>query len=491
LNSFDEFSALTALPAPKTQRARAALMRYVEAVAQKYFEVTTSALRRYDKHHLILGNRIAFDAPEAAWRWAGKTCDIVSFNIYPRVDFSSGEVLGLSEHLNRAHRLTARPIMVTEWSFPALDAHDSSGRALPSLHGAGMRVDTQSQKSRAFALMQAALFRTPFVVGSSYFMWADEPALGISSSFPEDSNYGLVDENDEAYREVTAAARLVNVQAVALHLGASWHPPAALQIKLPAIPRVTASKVLWSGENNEIALENGALRLQNRDGRLLISARDGENWIELGLYSLMLQERVEGQNHWVNAERIESMITREKSLQRVVFDIVFGAGPTSNSMPLATVQSWRGAARLTIEAGRPYLTSRCLWIENSGARSLDWEAYYHYTPSQIGGEGKDDTLAIPDAPNYWLPGGAWRDAARGWQFGAVPARGTDEAKMHTGFWRDENGGQHPDTSRKVESHLAPGARWTAPSAEPSLIIFGLRETPDNRRPWAALALSTK
>jgi hypothetical protein len=30
----------------------------------------------------------------------------------------------------------------------------------------------------------------PFLIGYDYFMWVDEPASGISTSFPEDSNYG-------------------------------------------------------------------------------------------------------------------------------------------------------------------------------------------------------------------------------------------------------------------------------------------------------------
>src|SRR5206468_1120883 len=123
--------------------------------------------------------------------------------------------------------LCHKPIILTEWSFPALDARDTEGRPLPSQHGAGMRVDTQDQKARCYAIMQRTLFALPFVVGSHYFMWGDEPALGISSTFPEDSNYGLVSETDQPYPVLTTTATRVNAQMMALHAG---------QIKMTDVP---------------------------------------------------------------------------------------------------------------------------------------------------------------------------------------------------------------------------------------------------------------
>jgi len=101
--------------------------------------------------------------------------------------------------------------MITEWSFPALDS------GLPCKHGAGMRVDTQEQKALCYEIFQRTLFAHPFVIGSDYFMWVDEPALGISSAFPEDSNYGLVNERDEPYETLVRAASQANQQAYAIH----------------------------------------------------------------------------------------------------------------------------------------------------------------------------------------------------------------------------------------------------------------------------------
>ena len=88
-------------------------------------------------------------------------------------------------------------MLITEWSFPALDA------GLPSVHGAGQRFFTQKGRTAATKLFAQTMLSLPYLIGYDYFMWVDEPALGISEAFPEDSNYGLVNEDCEPYEELT------------------------------------------------------------------------------------------------------------------------------------------------------------------------------------------------------------------------------------------------------------------------------------------------
>jgi len=211
--SWDEVLALTALTA-STDAARALQKAFLEDVAERYFAVSAAAIRKADPNHLVIGSRFAGDAPEWVWRACARHCDVVTFNHYPRVDFESGDLSALAAVFTRFHSLVNRPMMITEWSFPALDA------GLPCTAGAGMRVDTQEQKSKCFEVMQHLHFRLPFMVGSDYFMWVDEPAEGISDTFPEDSNYGLVDLEDRPWPELTAMAIRLNPLATRLHSGA-------------------------------------------------------------------------------------------------------------------------------------------------------------------------------------------------------------------------------------------------------------------------------
>lgn len=210
LDSFDDLLALDALDvsAPATQNEA---LEFVRLVADRYFAATTAAIRKHDPNHMVIGCRFAGDAPAGIWDIAGKYCDIVTFNYYGRVDLETGEAPGLAERFADYYRQAKRPLMITEWSFPALDS------GLPCKHGAGQRFDTQTQRAQAYEIFQRMVFSLPFMVGSNYFMWVDEPALGISSTFPEDTNYGLVNERDEPYVELTSTAARVNALAYELH----------------------------------------------------------------------------------------------------------------------------------------------------------------------------------------------------------------------------------------------------------------------------------
>jgi len=209
---FDAILQVNKIDAPAEDNALADdKSEYLALVADQYFAITTAAIREIDAHHMILGCRFAGNAPQPCWIAAGKYCDIVSVNQYPFIDLETGRLPQALSDLVRFSQWTNRPLMLTEWSFPSLDS------GLPCEHGAGMRVQTQMQRSKAFEIYQSTLFSLPFMVGSDFFMWVDEPALGISSTFPEDSNYGLVNEDDQPYEALTKAAAQLNPKVYEMH----------------------------------------------------------------------------------------------------------------------------------------------------------------------------------------------------------------------------------------------------------------------------------
>ena len=183
-------------------------MAFVEYVADKYFEITTAAIRRHDPNHLILGCRFAGTIyPDEVFRAAGKYCDIVSINGYaePIPDRNEmilsyrGRYYPIAETFSKIGAVADRPVMLTEWSFPAFDS------GLPCLRGVGKRFDTQQERAWATALYARSVLSSPWVIGYDYFMWVDMPAKGISFRFPEDTNYGLVREDGTEYAELTQA----------------------------------------------------------------------------------------------------------------------------------------------------------------------------------------------------------------------------------------------------------------------------------------------
>lgn len=203
-----EHSAHIALERFKSQRPvdeplEETKARFLELVAERFFSATVKAIRKYDPNHLVLGCRFAgfTGAHRIVWEVAARWCDVLSVNCYPHMDFETGRMLDRSdgepirEVFDRYYGWTKRPFLVTEWAVIGLDA------GLPCKHGAGQRVKTQRHRTTAAEACARFFMAHPHVVGYDWFMWQDEPALGINID-GEDSNYGLVNERSEPYREL-------------------------------------------------------------------------------------------------------------------------------------------------------------------------------------------------------------------------------------------------------------------------------------------------
>ncbi|MBT4818090.1 MAG: hypothetical protein HON70_20455, partial [Lentisphaerae bacterium] len=225
VESFEAMLELTELTGTNTEWVENDKVEFVRLIVDRYFRIGTEAIRRHDPNHMVLGCRFAgLNNPAylPAWEAAGKYCDIVTTNVYEKVDLVTGDTYSvykgkrvpLSERFEAVNKITGgAPFWVTEWSYPSYDS------GLPCKHGAGQRVDTQTERTFAFEAFQKGLFSLPFMVGSSFFMWVDEPALGISEWFPEDSNYGLVNEDDEPYKLLTGACTRLNPNVYEVHTG--------------------------------------------------------------------------------------------------------------------------------------------------------------------------------------------------------------------------------------------------------------------------------
>ncbi len=154
-----------------------------EVVARRYFATCKNAIRKADPNHLILGCRFAGQAPNPVLRGLSDSVDVVSFNNY-------GQAAPVGA-LRNIHRLTGRPIMLTEFSFKAMDS------GLPNTKGAGKPVATQADRADGFTRYVHGLIDLPFMVGFHWFEHADEPKEGRFDG--ENSNYGLVSIEDRPW----------------------------------------------------------------------------------------------------------------------------------------------------------------------------------------------------------------------------------------------------------------------------------------------------
>jgi agarase len=171
-------------------------------VAERYFALTTAAIKAADPNHLVLGCRFAYVPPRGVIEAAGRHADVVSFNCY-ELD-ASGAI--------EAYAATGKPCMIGEFSFRAADS------GLPNTNGAGPQVATQDERAACFRRYVAAALRNPALVGYHWFEHADQPAEGRFDG--ENSNFGAVTIDDCIYEALTGTMTSVNAEAEDIHAAA-------------------------------------------------------------------------------------------------------------------------------------------------------------------------------------------------------------------------------------------------------------------------------
>jgi len=180
---------------------------FAESVSERYFTVVEQAIRNEDPNHLILGAKFL------DWNVAqllpilkgsitgGKHVDVHSIDMY--------RLLPYYPNLLEFFNVTQVPWVVAEFAFRANDS------GLPNTKGAGPKVATQADRAQQYALYVEQLFKLPFVIGSHWFKWVDEPKLGRFDG--EDSNYGVVTVDDDIYQLLTNQMKITNGQAGKIH----------------------------------------------------------------------------------------------------------------------------------------------------------------------------------------------------------------------------------------------------------------------------------
>ncbi|MBI4664645.1 MAG: beta-agarase [Verrucomicrobia bacterium] len=204
LKDFDELARLTALPMT-SDTAKSLQREFLRDYARAYFKACRDAIQAAGPNHLVLGCRFAGSAPQEVIEAMGEFVDVVSFNNYSFTPPAEG--------LRNLHRLTRKPVMLTEFSFKAQDS------GLPNTKGAGKPVPTQQDRAAHFERYVSALAQMPFMAGFHWFEYCDEPAEGRFDG--ENSNYGLVNIKDEPWQVLVERMTLVNVRIEEGHRAAN------------------------------------------------------------------------------------------------------------------------------------------------------------------------------------------------------------------------------------------------------------------------------
>lgn len=179
---------------------------FLEFAAERYFRITSAAIRAADPNHLVLGARFHGAAVQLKplLRATGKYCDVVSVNYY-RAWTPDAALTGMWA------AESGRPFLITEWYAKGADS------GLGNTGGAGWLVRTQQDRGLYYQHFTLALLADPGCVGWHWFRYSDnDPDDRKVDPSNRDSNKGMVSNRYVPYAPLVSAMAELNQRAYGL-----------------------------------------------------------------------------------------------------------------------------------------------------------------------------------------------------------------------------------------------------------------------------------
>lgn len=441
---------------------------FLSMVAERYFATTVAAIRKYDKDHMILGCRFAGmgGAHELVWKVAAKYCDVVTFNQYPWADLDRNVVFDrkggtpIKEKFDAFYKKVERPMLLTEWSFPALD----TGR--PCYCGAGQRFATQDLRVKATELFARTLLNLPYFIGYDYFMWVDQPAPGMNSFFGEDSNYGLVTENGTPHQGITAMfshlqSDIDKVRKDGFPKECDYtEPPAISEIeRFVSAAKGEAALVRFAISGSEWVVSNDVglvLKGSVASGKTMVSSvsLDGKVYGSLG----GLAELEDDTGHsWIDARDVKDVRFERNGACGAI--VVMAEGTRFE-------RKFEITLRCTMAPGRKDFVAEIVALRNVGMVELNVPQLY-LRPFAAERPSKE----VRSVPNLWKGKAKshWQ-LKDGAQYG-VQSGDPDLSQIR--LWLSAEGGQHPDVAFTPAKplRLVPGETYRVPRPMSALVFM--------------------
>lgn len=204
ITSFDELNDQSL--AVTTKAASDDLHEFTGKFFEAYFKLVTDTFRKYDSHHMLIGNRLQPGTinNEQLCRIAGKYLDVMSYNYYTdAVD---------KDFLDRIYRWTGRPMMLSEFYWSASRESGLAG---------GREVSTQQERGLAYRNYVEQSAALGYIVGIEWFTLVDQAATGrwFSGMSGERSNTGLLSVADRPWKPMLAEMMKTNYSIYQVLLG--------------------------------------------------------------------------------------------------------------------------------------------------------------------------------------------------------------------------------------------------------------------------------
>jgi hypothetical protein len=172
-----------------TSRAADDVNCFTHRFLELYFQLVADAFHKYDRHHMLLGNRFQAGTinNEQLCRICARYVDVVSFNYYTyHLD---------KDFLNRIYNWTGgKPMLLSEFYF---NSPKDSG-----LIGGGKQVASQQERGLGYRNYVEQAASLGYVVGIEWFTLVDQSITGrwFSRYNGENNNTGLIAVSDRPWK---------------------------------------------------------------------------------------------------------------------------------------------------------------------------------------------------------------------------------------------------------------------------------------------------
>ncbi|MBQ7293227.1 MAG: hypothetical protein IJW79_05750, partial [Clostridia bacterium] len=164
-------------------------------VWDRYYYVTTNAVRKYDPNHMILGTRFLTVVKDAPWvlRFSAEYLDCITINWYNAWEPQAENIYLFATNADV-------PFMVTEFYAKAEENEDG----LANTTGAGFFVRTQQDRADHYQSFTLRLLEAKNCVGWHWFQYTDnDPTGNPTDQSSIDANKGIVSNTHTEYTDLT------------------------------------------------------------------------------------------------------------------------------------------------------------------------------------------------------------------------------------------------------------------------------------------------
>jgi hypothetical protein len=173
--SFTDLSLQKPTPTQPNDPRMADYLAFERKIVQRYVEVTIRCIRSVDPARPIFSNRFMASDIAAYARLLDlyKPYDGIGVNLYPanRGDGLSG---GEAAFLKMFYDLTGKPILIGEWSVPAVDSGLYDPAQKQGLDWSwNEALADQTQRAAQAQRLALDFYNLPFIVGAHWFTWQD------------------------------------------------------------------------------------------------------------------------------------------------------------------------------------------------------------------------------------------------------------------------------------------------------------------------------